>query len=639
MSPVPSDRDREGTPEDTAPAIDSLLRQDAHVGGTVTPSVLPRVGQVIGNKYRIEEQLGHGGMGVIFRATHLLSQKPVAIKWMLRSIADEYAHQRLLREALAAGRIDHPNVVNVYDVSHEGQCAYLVMELLHGETLRSRLDRGPLEIREAIDLLLPAMRGVGAVHRAGVIHRDLKPDNIFLCKGSDGTAREAKVLDFGISAVGGAYAPSHPTLTKDGVILGTPAYMSPEQLESARSIDARADIYAFGVILYEALTGVRPFDAPSYPELILAIAQEQPRPPSELCAELPAELEASVLRAIAKDRDERFSSMEQLVEALAPFSYDGSRVVPAGRAPARARWITAALGGLCALGLAGLSFYWLSDRRHPPTSQHPAPLPTEGLPASPERTGDAPPALAPRSRLAVDALPVLGDDHTEARYLPPPAREPEPSTIVPGALPRTCQEARAAGRASDGPLKIDPDGSGSLRPFEVYCAGMSAGPGSRAREYLTLVHGVARGEAALNVTHFKYGGGPCPCPDLTRHFTRVRFDPSNLTIDPKDGSFATYDRPLDCEIEHRNQCGESTELAWGGAGSCRVAGDTSGSATLDLRGTPFALAPNASFVPAGFGAAGYATIAPDRKTVHLVGGGLCGSLVPEDATIPLVAVR
>ncbi len=303
---------------DNDSAFDSMLRKIAHVSRISADPPLPRLGQVIGEKYRIEARLGRGGMGVVYRATHLVSQKAVALKWMLRSTADGSAHRRLQREALAAGRIDHPNVVDVYDVGQEGLCAYLVMELLHGETLRARLDRGALESSEAIDLLLPALRGVSAAHRAGVIHRDLKPDNIFMCTDPDGSAREAKVLDCGVSAV---IVPSemHPTLTDGGTILGTPAYMSPEQLVSSQDVDERTDVYAFGVMIYEALTGRLPFVADSYSGLVLAVARDLPKAPSEVRPDIPGELERVILLALSKERQDRPQSIDALYDLLAPF--------------------------------------------------------------------------------------------------------------------------------------------------------------------------------------------------------------------------------------------------------------------------------------------------------------------------------
>jgi serine/threonine-protein kinase len=314
-------------------AFDSMLRKIAHVSHMSADAPLPRLGQVIGDKYRVEARLGRGGMGVVYRATHLVSRKAVALKWMLRTTADGSAHRRFLREALAAGRIDHPNVVDVYDVGQEGVSAYLVMELLHGETLRARLDRGHLGSAEAIDLLLPALRGVSAAHRAGVIHRDLKPDNIFLCTDPDGSAREAKVLDFGVSAVA-VQSTIHPTLTDAATILGTPAYMSPEQLVSSQDADERTDVYAFGVMLYEALTGRLPFVAESYSGLVLAVARDLPQAPSEICPDIPGELERVILQALSKQRQARPQSIDALHDLLAPFGSAQRRYLP-GKAPAR----------------------------------------------------------------------------------------------------------------------------------------------------------------------------------------------------------------------------------------------------------------------------------------------------------------
>jgi serine/threonine protein kinase len=538
----------------------------------------------------------------------------------------------LLREALAAGRIDHPNVVDVYDVGQEGVCAYLVMELLHGEALRARLERGRLASSEAIDLLLPALRGVSAAHRAGVIHRDLKPDNIFLCTGPDGSAREAKVLDFGVSALVTQSA-LDPTLTDAATILGTPAYMSPEQLASAQDTDERTDVYAFGVMLYEAVTGQLPFVAESYSGLVLAVANDAPKAPSELCPDIPRELERVILQALAKQRQDRPQSVDALHDLLAPFGSaqrgtdtaqrmdTAQRRSDAAASPPRARrnlaWLPVAVA--CALALALLSRTAFVFLREDSPAALPSPaLPSSSLPSYPEAPAE--PALAPEEPVRGGALAAV---------------EPAPSEAVSLAVPRSCEEARRGGQSVDGLRSIDPDGSGPLRAFKVYCAGMAStanAPG--AREYLPL--GV---ESERNSTRFRYGQSTCPCPDLVRRFTQVRIEPSTLMIDPNDGAFATYDRPLSCERKHRHQCGESINLAWGGAGSCRGVGDTSGSASIDLSGTGFVLAPDTTFVPAGFGAAGTAVFSADRRSAELSGGGLCGSLVPEHGGVRLVAAR
>jgi serine/threonine-protein kinase len=282
---------------------------------------MPRAGDVVAGKYRIEEVIGEGGMGAVYAATHTLTGKRVALKWMLPELAaDEGAVQRFIREAQAAGRIDHPNVVDVYDVGEHDGSTFLVMEYLQGETLTAAFHRGGLEARHIIQLLIPAMRGVAAAHRTGVVHRDLKPDNVFLCRSVDGSYREPKVLDFGISKVSPGEGQLNPRLTRTGAVMGTPYYMSPEQIRGAAEVDQRTDVYAFGVILYEALTGRVPFDANAYSALVLEIATGTPKRPRELRPELPRGLEDVVLKAMARDPYDRYQDVESLARALEPFS-------------------------------------------------------------------------------------------------------------------------------------------------------------------------------------------------------------------------------------------------------------------------------------------------------------------------------
>ena len=280
----------------------------------------PSAGHVVGGKYRIDGLIGQGGMGVVYSATHLVSDKRVAIKWMLPAPgASEELAERFVREARATARIDHPNVVDIYDVGVEEGSMFLVMERLHGESLAQRLDSGALEPTEAVALLMPALRAVSAAHAQGVIHRDLKPDNIFLCVGPDGEPREPKVLDFGISKI--AAGERHDfSLTQSGTIMGTPLYMSPEQVRGLRDVDARGDVYAFGVILYEMLTGAFPFDAETYNELIVKIATEDPTPITTLLPDLDLALVEVIGRAMARSRDARYASVAELAAALEPFA-------------------------------------------------------------------------------------------------------------------------------------------------------------------------------------------------------------------------------------------------------------------------------------------------------------------------------
>ena len=315
MTPRATDDDSEQTPDASDDALDSLLRHVARGGAVAAARALPQVGETIDGKYKIEGLVGRGGMGAVFRASHVVTGKSVALKWLLRTGDDERARRHFLREALAAARIEHPNVVDLYDVGESEQGEYLVMPLLRGETLRARLRRGRLSVDEAMRLMLPVLRGTAAMHRAGVIHRDLKPDNIFLCQGDHDEVGEVKVLDFGISAITSA-EPLGPTLTLDAAVVGTPAYMAPECFRSSHRADERADVYSLGVILYEALTGRLPFDADSYPSMILAVNQERPKPLYALQPELPRSLSRIVLRAVQSNLDERYPSVERLLEAL-----------------------------------------------------------------------------------------------------------------------------------------------------------------------------------------------------------------------------------------------------------------------------------------------------------------------------------
>ena len=279
----------------------------------------PEVGQVVANRYRVERLLGEGGMGAVFEARNLVTDKRVAIKWMLGD-RNAATLERLIREARAAGRVHHPNIVDVYDVGeHEGSL-FLVMELLRGQSLDSLLKSGGAQpVGQVLCTLLPAMRGVEAAHRMGVIHRDLKPANVFLCCDDTGRPLGAKVLDFGVSKIV-SQDQAEATLTHSGAILGTPAYMAPEQLDETRTVDDRADVYAFGVILYHALAGRRPFETGGYSSLVLQVNSAEPPWLSDIAEQIPKGLASAVHRALVKDKDERFATMGELIQAVERFA-------------------------------------------------------------------------------------------------------------------------------------------------------------------------------------------------------------------------------------------------------------------------------------------------------------------------------
>jgi serine/threonine-protein kinase len=289
-------------PEDGTP-----LGAEATVADPVpAPPAAPAdglLGLVLDDKYRLDERLGEGGMGTVYRATHLLIERHVAVKVLNpRLVADETAKERFRREARAAGRLQHSNAVAVTDFGEtKDGLVYLVMEILEGRPLREVLAReAPLDPARAVSLMLQIAAAVEAAHEAGIIHRDLKPGNIFLVQRPD-SPYIVKVLDFGIAklaAEGGEYGVSD-TLTGIGVMIGTPRYMSPEQCDGAQ-LSPSSDVYSLGVILYEMLTGQTPFSGVSPLALALKHSSESPRPPRELVPTIPPALEAVVLRALEK---------------------------------------------------------------------------------------------------------------------------------------------------------------------------------------------------------------------------------------------------------------------------------------------------------------------------------------------------
>jgi hypothetical protein len=274
-----------------------------------------RSGQVVAGSYRIERQLGQGGMAAVWEATSLRTGKRVALKAILNAAGAGGAAgaEMLRREARAAGRVNHPNVVNIYDVvDHEGSIC-IVMERLDGESLASYLGRkGRLGVDEAATLLLPAMRGVAAANAMGVIHRDLKPRNIFICLGADGRILTTKVLDFGISVVS-ERAWSVPSAAQVLPTHGTPAYMSPEHIQGLADIDARADVYGFGVVFFEVLTGQLPFAGEPGPDLLRRILTEPAPRLSSVRPDLPPVIVTIVAKALAKEPRDRFASLEAFI--------------------------------------------------------------------------------------------------------------------------------------------------------------------------------------------------------------------------------------------------------------------------------------------------------------------------------------
>lgn len=275
------------------------------------------IGRVIDGKYRLEEKLGEGGMGTVYKAKHVLIQNELAVKVLHSSlVADRHAVARFQREATAAARIKHPNAVGVTDFGRtEDEIVYIVMELFVGQSLRDIIEnQGPMPIERTVNIIRQVCLALDAAHRSGVIHRDIKPDNIVIEQGPQGDL--VKVLDFGIAKLkDGPSGESGGRLTRQGVIIGSPHYLSPEQCQNAE-LDARSDIYSLGIVLYEMFTADVPFKAPTPIAVAMMHATETPAPVTEKRPDLPKSLELLIMRALEKDPNQRQQSALDLAQDL-----------------------------------------------------------------------------------------------------------------------------------------------------------------------------------------------------------------------------------------------------------------------------------------------------------------------------------
>ncbi len=282
------------------------------------------LGQTISH-YKILEKLGEGGMGVVYKAEDTRLLRTVALKFLPPSAADPETSGRFLREAQTASSLDHPNICSIHEIDQtpDGRM-FIVMPCYEGESLRDRIDRGPMKIEEAISVAIQIASGLSKAHERGIVHRDIKPENIFLTTGG-----LAKILDFGIAKLAGG-----TKLTRTGVSPGTAAYMSPEQLGGGE-VDGRSDIWALGVVMYEMLTGEKPFRGDYEPAIAYSIMHEEPKPVAALRPEVPGDLEEIVGKAIRKDPNERHRSSEELTKALSSLKEsletEQARVEPEGR--------------------------------------------------------------------------------------------------------------------------------------------------------------------------------------------------------------------------------------------------------------------------------------------------------------------
>lgn len=415
---------------------------------------------MVDGRYRLQAHLGEGGMGVVFAAQNERTGGEVALKFL--RVTDCTPNQRrtrvarFVREGRAAGRIDHPNVVDVYDVGGDADFPYLVMERLHGETLLQRIGRRDLTVDQTLDILIPVMRGVAAAHALGVVHRDIKPDNIFLANGSQ-EGMTPKVLDFGVSRLlDSSDGERSTTLTRQGLLIGTPSYMPLEQLRGDRNVDARADVYALGVVLFEALAGKRPFEANNDHELAIRMATSDP---SSLAQALPAAfrgLDPVVLKALARDPKDRYADASAFADALDAFrknpaasatAYDAGL---AAKAPRTSRRPLSAL--VVAASLASLAFaLWALLGMRPAAQSIPS---TTAAPAGPATTAPvgglspAPESVSVQKPLAESPTSADAQNATGDATIHPPERPAPAPEVRPTGKSKSKNKVREADRAT-----------------------------------------------------------------------------------------------------------------------------------------------------------------------------------------------
>ena len=266
------------------------------------------VGERLANRYEIVREIGRGGMGAVFLAHDPVLSRDVAVKVIPPYLFTEQAEERFRREARVVAGLDHPGIVAVHDFGHHEESLFLVMSLIRGRDLRGLMDERSLGMDDILDIAAQVASALDCAHRSGIVHRDVKPENILVDR--DSAAVRARVTDFGL-AIGG----QDKRLTQAGMVVGTVAYLAPEQL-ALKELDGRTDIYALGVVLYEALTGRAPFEGGGVPTLFHCIANETPPAPRTMALNIPEELDALIMRCLAKDRDDRPPTARVLAEAL-----------------------------------------------------------------------------------------------------------------------------------------------------------------------------------------------------------------------------------------------------------------------------------------------------------------------------------
>ena len=372
------------------------------------------VGHLVDQKYRIERHVGEGAMGKVLAARHVANNQLYALK-VLSHAADDTLATRFMREAGVIRQMHSRHVPKVHGVGKLGDGSpYIVMELLEGEDLEQHLRRfRRLPLHEAVTYVLQACEALAEAHALGIVHRDVKPGNLFLTRDDSG-APVIKLLDFGISKIR-QRAAEMPVmkLTAMGTVLGSPQYMPPEQLVHSSEVDGRADIWSLGVVLYELLTGKDAFNGESLPDLCAAIAREEPKPLRQWRPELPVEVERVIARCLAKDPSQRYATTPEMAKDLAPFAKPGASTAP--QAPAIALDGTVMMDSGVSLPDLDAIERAMEEREK---SSVPPSVPPSGLPSAPPPSGPLVPSAVPPS----------------AAFAPQPNTDPMPrvrSTMAP----------------------------------------------------------------------------------------------------------------------------------------------------------------------------------------------------------------
>jgi serine/threonine-protein kinase len=440
----------------------------------MTPAAF--VGTVLDGKFQIEKPLASGAAGDVYEALHLGLNSRVAVKVLRPGVPEtaDIRRKRFMREARVAARIRSDHVVRVFDiVAPERGPTYIVMELLQGETLAQRVRRvGALPAAEAVDYIVQAAKPLGEMHEAGIVHRDVKPSNLFLARDADGKTR-IKLLDFGVAAFQQPVARNESSITLSEAIVGTPRYMAPEQVQSSKRIDARADVWALGVTLYELLAGGPPFDGQTVLAVLNQIENQEPRRLADRRPDLPAPLVAFVHACLAKDPEKRPADARAVADALVAFSSNGSHttddvaVVPSRPSfpgiggglfsPSRRRRLVFAASAVVA-GVVILAFAMRFSREAQTPSAAAAPL----HPATPAATVAATVVATPPPTTTF--VPSAADSSVPASALPVASPSPTSSSSFPSSLRENATAHRPTETARPPATSSRPGGKPPQRP-------------------------------------------------------------------------------------------------------------------------------------------------------------------------------